>query len=257
VSLLRVIQTAFGKRGYGYRLDLPDKRDFLLSAHLARLGASLIPPANGDVRNSKVVAKDQKSTESCTGQGTSQAFRLACLKAGIDCPDLSALFPYGLGRSIEGTEHQDIGASISDVMSAGVKWGFATESAWPFLVSKVNTAPSIKAYKSAYDRRGAHQYHRVPAGDVNGVRLAIAAGYPVVAGWNLSRSFEDWNGQGVIQAQKGPFVGGHCMCITDYDKDGTFGLLNSWGIAYGQNGYALVSSGFIAQASDIWAVQIK
>lgn len=252
MSLIRVVQSMLGTKGYGYKPDLPDSRDLLLSVHL---GTALAPP-KGSVRNDKVKPKDQKATSSCTGQGTSQAFRLACLKAGVDCPDLSALFPYDLGRSIEGAEHVDGGAVIRDVIKAGVQWGFADESAWPFLVSKVNTAPSIKAYKSAYDRRGAHKYHRINAGDVNGVRLAIAAGYPVVAGWNLARAFEDWNGRGVIGAQKAPYVGGHCMAITDYAPDGTFGLLNSWGIAYGIDGYALVTSAFIEQASDIWAVQL-
>lgn len=253
MSLTRVIQGFFGKKNYGYLPDQPDKRDFMLSAHL---GAAMAPP-NGSVRNDKVKSKDQESTSSCTGQATSQAFRLANLKAGVDCPDLSALFPYDLGRALEGGKLQDGGAVIRDVISAGAKWGFADEIAWPFAVSKVNTMPSIKAYKSGYDRRGAHQYHRISQGDVNGVRLAIAAGFPVVAGWNLAQSFEDWNGKGIIQAQRGPFVGGHCMCIDSYAADGTFGLLNSWGIRWGQGGHATVSSTFVAQASDIWAIQLK
>ena len=251
MSLIRVVQSVLGKKGYGYKPDLPDSRDLMLSAHL---GTAVAPP-KGSVRDDRVKPKDQGPTSSCTGQGTSQAFRLACLKAGTECPDLSALFPYDLGRSIEGTENEDNGAVIRDVIKAGVQWGFADESAWPFRVSKVNTPPSIKAYRSAYDRRGAHKYHRIAAGDVNSVRLAIAAGYPVVAGWNLSQSFEDWNGRGVIGAQKAPYVGGHCMPIVAYAADGTFDLLNSWG-SWGISGYALVGSAFIAAASDIWALQL-
>jgi Papain family cysteine protease len=253
MSLIRVVQSIFGKKNYGYLPDPKDSRDLMLSAHL---GTATAPPS-ASVRSDKIIVKDQKSTSSCTGQGTSQAVRLAYLKQGIDCPDLSALFPYDLGRSLEGSVITDSGAVIRDVISAGIKWGFADESAWPFLVSKVNTHPSIKAYNSAYDRRGAHAYYRINSGDVNGVRLALAAGYPVVAGWNLSQSFEDWNGKGVIGAQKAPFLGGHCMCIDAYAADKTFELVNSWGTSWGRGGFATVTEGFMAQASDIWAIRLK
>jgi len=253
VSLIRVIQGALGKRTYGYKKDLADARDSWLSA---RLGAPLRLPPSASVRDSRVSPKDQSSTSSCTGQSTSQALRLAYLKEGIACPDLSALFPYYLGRSIEGAEGSDGGAYIRDVIKAIMKWGEAAESAWPFNLSAVNKHPNVKAYRSAYDRRGAKKYHRIPSGDANGIRQALAAGYPVVAGWQVSQSFEDYDGTGVIPAQEAPFLGGHAICLTGYSADGTFELLNSWGTGWGKGGYAIVSEAFVQQATDVWALEV-
>lgn len=253
MSLIRVIEGAFGKRTWGYKKDPSDVRDSMLSV---RLGAPLKLPVSASVRDRRVSPKDQSSTSSCTGQSTSQAVRLAYLKAGIECPDLSALFPYYLGRSIEGYESTDGGAYIRDVIKAIVKWGEANESAWPFKVSAVNKHPNVKAYRSAYDRRGAKNYHRVAAGDANGIRQALAAGYPVVAGWQVSQSFEDYDGTGVIPAQEAPFLGGHAICLVGYFADGTFDLLNSWGDSWGRGGYATVSEAFVRQATDVWALEV-
>jgi hypothetical protein len=78
----------------------------------------------------------------------------------------------------------------------------------------------------------------------------------VVGGWNLTQAFEDWNGRGVIGAQKAPFVGGHCMCVAAYAADGTFDLLNSWSSSWGIGGYARVNVDFMLGATDLWAIQL-
>ncbi len=252
MSLIRVIQTAFGVKGFGYKPDPADTRDLMLST---RLGA-VAPPPSASVRNAKIIVKDQGATSSCTGQGTSQALRMAYLHAGVDCPDLSALFPYHQGRALENAETVDDGAIIRDVIKAVIQWGESDELSWPFKVSNVNKNPSIKAYRSAYDRRGTKKYYRINQGDVNGIRRAIASGYPVVAGWDLSQSFMDSSGKGIIGAQKAPYVGGHCMCIVSYAADGSFDIINSWGAGWGKSGYFTASSAFVTQARDLWAIEV-
>lgn len=255
MSLLRVIQTALGRKGLGYRQDPPDARDFRIEAHLGAL-ASSPPPPSASVKNPSVGPKDQGATISCAGQSTSQAVRLAYLRAGYQCPDLSALYAYYLGRSYEGEEHNDDGAVIRDVIKALQAFGEADESHWPFKPSKVNKQPSVGAYRDGYKRKGVRGYHRISQGDVDSVRRAIAAGYPVVGGWSLSQSFLDWDGVKVITAQQAPFVGGHAMPIVAYGADGTFELLNSWGSSWGRGGYAMVDESFVAKGTDLWAVQV-
>jgi hypothetical protein len=161
-----------------------------------------------------------------------------------------------MGRSIEGNENNDGGAVIRDVIKAVIKWGEADEAHWPFKVSAVNKHPNVGAYHNAYDRRGTKKYYRIAAGDALAVRAAIAAGFAVVAGWQLNQSFEGYDGTETIPAQQAPFIGGHCMCIDEFYENGDFGLINSWGPGWGANGYARVTDGFVKQATDIWALEV-
>jgi len=223
---------------------------------LSALGLATTPPPSADLRQPQVTPKDQLYTSSCTGQAWSQALRLAYLHAGIRCPDLSALFPYYGGRAEHDEERTDAGSYLRTVAKAVMRFGCADEAAWPFRAGDVNKTPPWKAWRNANDRRGLRGYFRITPGDVGDVRSAIASGHPVVGGWAINDAFTKWNGTGVIQAQRGPFVGAHAMAIVAYAADGTFTLMNSWGTDWGRAGYAVVTDSFIANGSDLWAVQV-
>lgn len=241
-------------RRFGYLRDPRDARDKSFAVKLGRFADSP-PPASASLERVDVRPKDQGGTSSCTGQAVSQAVRLAYLNKGIGCPELSALDAYYRGRAEYGGQLDDAGSYLRSVVSAVVKGGIADERAWPFSEFDVNRNPNALARRSAYDRRGARGYYRLEPGDVDGVRRAIAAGYPVVGGWQVGQSFVDWDGRGVISGQVMP-IGGHAMAIVSYAADGTFRLLNSWGLAYGVNGYAVVDDMFVASVVDAWAIEV-
>lgn len=241
-------------RSFGYLQDKPDARDSKFAARLGALAASP-PPASASVKNPAVGPKDQGMTSSCTGQAVSQAVRLGYLWSGHACPELSALFAYYMGRAEYGGETSDDGSYLRTVIKGVVTLGVPDEAAWPFVEHDVNRHPNYRAYRAAFDRKGARGYHRIDAGDVDGVRRAIASGYPVVGGWDVDQGFVDWNGQTVISGQIAP-IGGHALPVVSYAADGTFELLNSWGAGYGRRGYAVVDETFIAQGTDLWAVEV-
>jgi hypothetical protein len=241
-------------RSFGYLPDAPDERDAKLSARLGALAESPPPPSES-VLHPSVGPKDQESTSSCTGQSGAQAALLAYLRAGVACPELSALFPYFMGRAEYGGQSTDDGSYLRAVIKAIVRLGIPPESAWPMIAARVNVQPEPNAYRQAYDRKGVRGYHRIESGDVDGVRRAIAAGFPVIGGWQVGEDFVNWNGQGVISGQP-RIVGGHAMVIGAYESDGTFKLLNSWGWGWGRGGYAVVDEMFIAAVQDAWAVDV-
>lgn len=241
--------------GLGYKRDPNDPKDRPFGALLRERASAPLPPS-ADLTRAEVKAKDQGDTSSCTGQSTSQALRLAYLNAGAPCPELSALFAYYCGRAEDDEQHLDQGSYLRSVVKAVTRFGCADERAWPFAADHVNFGPGHFAYRSAYDRRGLKGYYRVPSGDPNAVRQALAHGYPVVGGWQVSQSFVDWDGREPIGAQLVEIIGGHALPIVAYDADGTFSLLNSWGTGYGRNGYAVVTEAFVADGTDLWVLDL-
>lgn len=200
--------------------------------------------------------KDQSRSNSCTGQGAATALRLAYLAQGIDCPDLSALFPYYTGRREHQTRVTDDGTFIRATVKSIARFGICAEHRWPFALSRVNRQPGWSAFRAAHDYRGLRGYYRIPKGDTMAVRRAIHADRPVIAGWEVNRAFTLRTGPEVIDTLIGPFIGGHCMTIAAYHRDDTFTLLNSWG-AWRQNGRQRVTEGFIAKGIDLWALDIR
>jgi hypothetical protein len=241
--------------GLGYLADPPDDRDVLLGSRLGALAASP-PPASASVEHPAVGPRDQTITNSCVGQGISQGYRLAALHLGIVCPELSALFPYLMSRAEHQDQTRDEGTYVRTAIQAVRHSGIPDETAWPFDEGKVNTVPNMRARRSAYDRRGIRHYSRIVPGDVDGVRRAIAAGFPVVAGWMVDEAFLHWNGDGVVTGQLRP-IGGHCMVITSYAADGTFRLLNSWGRSWGREGWGVVDDMFVSSLQDGWVLEIQ
>lgn len=237
-------------RGLGYLKDPDDQRDAPLSI---AIGASP-PPASASVRHPLVNARDQGDTQSCTGQAWSQALRLAWLRKGKDPGELSALDNYWKGRARDGIQRADEGSYLRNGAWAAIKFGCATEKAWPFRVWVVNRRPSWAADRSGHDSRGARGYYRC-FGPVD-VRRAIASGFPVVGGWEVDRRFVNYDGGIIDGTDTAEVVGGHAVVVESYDRDSTFQILNSWGTGWGESGRAWVSEAWIAGGRDLWAVSV-
>lgn len=241
---------------FGYLHDPADARD---KAPADLLGAELAfspPPAVALVRDTRVVPRDQGNTSSCTGQAWSQALRLAWLRKGRDVPELSALHNYFWSRAQFGSQRRDEGAYLRTGAKAVMMAGCATERAWPFVAERVNRRPSWAADRSGHDARGVRGYYRIPSGDVDGVRRAIAAGHPVVGGWDVDKAFTENRGAVIDGTDTAEVVGAHAVVIEAYWHDGTLALLNSWGTGWGREGRAIVSEAWVAGGRDLWAVAV-
>jgi hypothetical protein len=241
-------------RAFGYLPDPEDARDRPFAAKLGRFSESP-PPASASLERADVRPKDQGGTSSCTGQAVSQAVRLAYLHKGVPCVELSALDVYYRGRAEYGGQHSDDGSYLRSVVSATKQGGIADERTWPFSGYEVNRNPNMLARQSAFDRRGTRGYFRIDSGDVDGVRRAIAAGYPVVGGWQVDQRFLEYDGAGVISGQM-VSLGGHAVCLTSYAADGTFRFINSWNHTWGRSGFGVCDDMFVAAAQDVWAIEV-
>jgi len=236
-------------RCLGYLPDAPDARDHLFSAH--RASAAFLPSA-ATVDRPDVDAKNQGGTSSCVGQAVAQALRLSYLARDVVCPELSARSVYRLARNIDGTE-SDGGTYLRSGCYAVQRLGCATEDACPFSAAEVDDQLPFRALHSSFDRGGTRRYYRIAAGNPDAVRRAIAAGFPVVGGWSVDEAFVQSDGRGIQGPVLGDIIGGHAMCIVGY-VDELFTVLGSWGSEYGHDGRIQVTRSFVAQGTDLWAL---
>jgi C1A family cysteine protease len=119
----------------GWQRDLPDQRDLLYSAPLAKLKAL---PAKIDLRKGCPPVYDQGHLGSCTANAIAGAVQFDRRKAKLK-PDFvpSRLFIYYNERVIEHSIHYDAGAQLRDGIKSVAKKGVCPEKEWPY----VDTAP--------------------------------------------------------------------------------------------------------------------
>lgn len=244
-------------RRYGCIPDHPDKRDLMFAAARVALPgkvslSAILPPV-----------LNQGDIGSCTGHGSSEAVRAALIKAGHADVPLSRLFPYYNGRAYEGTTDQDAGAMIRDVVKGLVKFGAATEALWPYS-SPFDDKPAPVAYRDGLTRQ-VLEYRRVPVG-ITPLKAALAAGFPVIIGISVYKSFESTEvartGRVPMPVTSGndseDMLGGHCMLAWGYDDDArTFAVRNSWGVAWGWGGNCHIPYNYLGDAdlaSDFWTL---
>ena len=73
------------------------------------------------------------------------------------------------------------------------------------------------------------------------IREAIAQGHHVVFGMEVDRAYEEWRDTTApYPGLRGPSLGGHAQVLVGY-APGRFLVLNSWGPAWGEDGYAWIA----------------
>lgn len=233
------------KKGTGFNPGpIPDHVKPL--SHL--IGASSALPPSASVRSPLVNAKMQSSTDACLGFSGAQAWRLASLKRGIDCPDLSGLMPYKIGRASIGVPNIDAGMNFEALVNAVDRFGICSEESFPFSALKVNFNIPAIALHDAYDRKGLRGIYSIAPGDTAGVKNALAHGFVPVGAFPLEASFFSESGPTLIDAPSGDIVGNHAMPVEDYQADGTYGLLNHYDVSWRDGGRCRFTEAYMARS---------
>lgn len=253
---------------YRWIRDEPDARD-----HLYQLNTALKLAPVVDLRQYCSPIENQGNLGSCTGNAIAGQIELIGRKKNNKQLDVSRLFIYYEERVLIGTVRSDSGAYIRDGIKVTYNKGAPLESLWPYAINKFATKPPATAYTDALKRK-VTGYQRCT--DFNAVKNAVAAGNPVTIGFSVYDSFEGvWGDIPHGQAGSGmmPFpnkaterlLGGHAVCIVGYDDtmpvagkpNGRFIVRNSWGTAWGDQGYFYMPYGVIqdtSMSSDFWLI---
>lgn len=208
-------------------------------------------------------AYDQGNFGSCTGNAAAGAIQYAQRKQGLVDFTPSRMWLYMQGRILEGDVNQDNGAQIRDVITAFAKLGAPPETEWPYDAAHFAATPPAQDYTNALLDR-ALQYQRLNGTNLTQLKTCLVAGHPFVFGFTVYDAFEDADvaSSGVLQMPlpgEG-IVGGHAVLAVGYDdKSQRFTVRNSWGSAWGTNGYFTMPYAYMTNANladDFWTISL-
>ncbi len=244
---------------YGWKPDLPDKRDLMYSAPEPVL--KKLPPGI-DLRNLCPSVYDQGRLGSCTANAIAAAFQFDLLKQ--KAPDFvpSRLFIYYNERSIENSIKTDSGAQIRDGMKSIGNVGVCPETMWPYQTSEFTVKPFHICYTDAQKHK-AVQYHRLPR-LLEQMKACLADGYPFIMGFTVYEGFESAEvaktGELNLPAVTEKVVGGHAVLVVGYDdSQNRFIVRNSWGAGWGMKGYFTMPYAYLTSpdlSDDFWTIRV-
>lgn len=254
VQQVKKVKPPFNIPKYHWKPDKPDSRDYKYTL-TAKAQPNIV-----DLRPYCTSVEDQGVLGSCTGNATAGAIELLNKRAGKQT-DVSRLFIYYYERLIEGTVNYDSGAYIRDGIKATYTYGASLESLWPYTVTKFKTKPTTQAINDGA-RRKVTLYQRIA--DHAGCLDALSNGYPVIIGFNVYSSFEDYSvaSTGIMpypNTRTEQLLGGHAVLLVGYDKTRQVYIVrNSWGTSWGDRGYFYMPFQVIQNtqmSSDFWIIK--
>ncbi len=248
------------QRKYGWRPDLPDHRDHVLTLGDERGVAAL--PASVDLRPMCPPVYDQGQLGSCTANAIAGAVEFEQRKQKLVTFTPSRLFLYYNERVMEGTADSDSGAMLRDGMRSLNRQGICTEVLWPYKENEVLVEPSQRCYQQAAAHRSVYYAH-VPQ-TLDYMKRCLAAGYPFVFGFSVYDSFESQQvastGVAPMPGSGESMLGGHAVLAVGYDDASKrFLARNSWGASWGMQGYFTIPYEYLTNtglATDMWTVRV-
>lgn len=244
-------------RKYGWKKDLPDKRDKYHSFSFC-----YPHPKSIDLRHKCPPVYNQEKLGSCTANAIAAAYEFDQVKQGENSAFMpSRLFIYYNEREKEGHTDSDSGAEIRDGIKSINKQGVCPEDMWPYNISEFTKKPTEVCYQTALNHR-AVRYKRV-LHDLAHLKACLKSGLPFVFGFAVYESFESTE-VGETGKMKMPragekMLGGHAVMAVGYDDAKKhFIVRNSWGTEWGDDGYFYMPYDFIQDSdycSDFWTVK--
>jgi len=241
------------KRAFGYNVARFQK-DLKFKQHPVHMTHRDPLPAQVDNRQFCSPIADQGNLGSCTAFAMGKGLREYLQnKNGEKQVAISPLWLYYNERAHMGSQYinEDSGANMLDGQWVLTEKGNATETSWPYDISKFTKKPPSKADKTAAAEKITHTTNLANLDDV---KTAIAAGQPVTFGFVVYESFMNIGTDGVMPmpADGERILGGHAVLAVSYDDEKKLlTVRNSWGTGWGDAGYFYMPYDFAANANNV------
>lgn len=247
------------KKRMGWKPSLPDARDFKLRAYPMFIRQSKKIPVKKSLREMQSEVRDQGDMGSCTGYAICSCreyLERVDQKTGgkeVTLDLLSPQFIYNMERLMEGTFESDEGAYIRNGVKVLNKYGVPKESDFPYGWDNFKKQPvpdDGSRLHTVYAYMALHSLQEI--------KISIAMGLPVVCGVTIYSNWElpiVWT-RGLVPDPSGSAMGGHAVLIVGYDDETEMlEFKNSWGKAWGDDGYFFTSYRYVEHsARDFWTL---
>ena len=248
-------------RKYGWKKDLHDPRDFRYK--VSAPDAPRVLPPLVDLRPLCPPVYDQGDLGSCTGNALASAFQFEQMRQKVPNWIPSRLFIYYNERVIEKTVNEDAGAQIRNGIKSLVDMGVCPETMWQYNIGKFTKKPCNGCYREALNNQ-VLQYERIAEHTLQGVKEALADGFPVTFGFTVYDSMETdevaKTGMVPVPGPNDKPVGGHAVKTVGYDDSKECCIVkNSWGTDWGIKGYFYLPYWYFttpSAANDFWVMKL-
>lgn len=236
------------------RPDTVDFRDKMYEPTLVE-----VPPAIelSSYKKKAVPILDQGQEGACTGFGlaTVANYLLRCRRVRPDRITVSPRMFYEMAKRYDewpGEKYE--GSSARGAMKGWYKHGVCAETLWPYDPKKRD--PHIterRALDAVHRPLGA--YYRVNHKDLVAMHAALTEVGILYATATVHEGWDHVDRNGVIPLRE-TIQGGHAFAIVAYEQRG-FWIQNSWGLRWGQRGFALLTyDDWLTHGNDVWVARL-
>ena len=269
------------RHGLGWLPDLPDFRDYdethpKMSGFFNKKRMSSPTPIDDSYLISEEhfsPVEDQENISSCTAHAGIGLMEYYQKRTTGKFLNMSRLFLYKTTRNLM-KQTGDEGAYLRSTMQALVLFGCPPENYWEYDVTKYDDEPPAFTYSFAKEFQTLNYIHLdkppIQSSDLlYKVKLFLKFNLPMMFGFTVYRSSYPENlGEIPYPSSNDSVTGGHAVIAMGYDDNktinhpdgsqtkGAIKIRNSWGTAWGENGYGWLPYKYIESGltADWWTI---
>lgn len=187
--------------------------------------------------------EDQAQMSSCVGHGLSSGCEVLHYidTSGQSIVELSRMYAYRTSQICSGITG-DNGATISGAAKAARDYGLCLEKTMPYPSRYVTSIPPQAEEEGK--KHPVLEHSVMQSADECYNWIGSGLGF-ILIGVPVHESLMNCDGE--LTRLAGRIVGAHCMVLHGYFEDGDFDLENSWGVRWGNNGFAKVRRSIVDQ----------
>jgi C1A family cysteine protease len=222
------------------------------------LGLVAALPPSVDLRAPWWTIHNQESTGSCVGWATADGVVRYHMVKGGRITQTQLLSPRHVWMASKETDDiitrpetfiERAGTTLKAALDVARKQGVALMADLPFHIETSMFLGAENAFYASCAQRRINAYFNLKQ-NLRNWKEWLASNGPLLAALNVDASWDDAasNGGKIDNFQPTTVRGGHAICVVGYRTDGRFIVRNSWGTAWGDNGFGYVHPDYIQAA---------